>query len=156
MLIKQADRGSDLGVVLTKTLMNDWEPQKRTAGFRGLGFNNKGDDDIKKIIAYASEAEILSLPRKYQEEIDILKVINTKVAEGKYAMQVLDLEYQFDRHKLTIFYTAEARVDFRDLVRDLFCQFKTRIWMQQVDPLAVESKIDTAGNTLSKAAGFFG
>ena len=48
-------------------------------------------------------------------------------------MNVVDAEYQFDRHKLTFFFEAEGRVDFRELVRDLFSMYKTRIWMQQLD-----------------------
>lgn len=48
-------------------------------------------------------------------------------------MHVVDAEYQFDRHKLTFFFEAEGRVDFRELVRDLFSMYKTRIWMQQLD-----------------------
>jgi hypothetical protein len=48
-------------------------------------------------------------------------------------MSVVDAEYQFDRHKLTFFFEAEGRVDFRELVRDLFSIYKTRIWMQQLD-----------------------
>jgi hypothetical protein len=48
-------------------------------------------------------------------------------------MHVVDAEYQFDRHKLTFFFEAEGRIDFRELVRDLFSIYKTRIWMQQLD-----------------------
>ena len=48
-------------------------------------------------------------------------------------MTVVDAEYQFDRHKLTFFFEAEGRIDFRELVRDLFSMYKTRIWMQQLD-----------------------
>ena len=48
-------------------------------------------------------------------------------------MNVVDAEYQFDRHKLTFFFEAEGRIDFRELVRDLFSMYKTRIWMQQLD-----------------------
>jgi cell fate regulator YaaT (PSP1 superfamily) len=48
-------------------------------------------------------------------------------------MNVVDAEYQFDRHKLTFFFEANGRVDFRELVRDLFSIYKTRIWMQQID-----------------------
>lgn len=44
-----------------------------------------------------------------------------------------DAEYQFDRHKLTIYYQADTRVDFRELVRDLFSAFKARIWMKRVN-----------------------
>ena len=55
-------------------------------------------------------------------------------------MNILDSEYQFDRHKLTFFFEADGRIDFRELVRDLFSIYKTRIWMQQVDKGAVEEK----------------
>lgn len=48
-------------------------------------------------------------------------------------MVVLDAEYQYDRHKLTFFFEADRRIDFRELVSELFSQYKTRIWMQQVN-----------------------
>lgn len=47
-------------------------------------------------------------------------------------MKILDTEYQFDRNKLTITYIADNRVDFREMVRDLYSKFKTRIWMKQI------------------------
>src|SRR6185369_3407605 len=47
-------------------------------------------------------------------------------------MKVSDTEWQFDRNKLTIYFTAEKRVDFRDLVRDLASTFKTRIELRQI------------------------
>ena len=47
-------------------------------------------------------------------------------------MLILDVEFQFDHHKLTVFYESERRVDFRELVSELFSLYKTRIWMQQV------------------------
>jgi cell fate regulator YaaT (PSP1 superfamily) len=47
-------------------------------------------------------------------------------------MNVIDAEYQFDRHKLTFYFEADRRIDFRELVRDLFAIYKTRIWLQQV------------------------
>lgn len=45
----------------------------------------------------------------------------------------MNAEYQFDRNKITLFYDATTRIDFRELVRDLYSTFKTRIWMKQVD-----------------------
>ncbi|KDN39652.1 hypothetical protein RSAG8_08680, partial [Rhizoctonia solani AG-8 WAC10335] len=44
-------------------------------------------------------------------------------------MEVIDAEYQWDRRKLTFYYVAERRIDFRELVRELFRLYKTRIWM---------------------------
>ena len=54
-------------------------------------------------------------------------------------MQVVSAEYQFDRHKLTFYFEAERRIDFRELVRDLFAIYKTRIWLQQMSAVAMAS-----------------
>lgn len=67
-------------------------------------------------------------------------------------MAILDAEYQFDRHKLTFFFEADKRIDFRDLVSELFSQFKTRIWMQQVDTSSLP--LQDPGLELAKATGF--
>lgn len=48
-------------------------------------------------------------------------------------MDVVDAEYQWDRNKLTFYFIADRRIDFRELVRDLFRIYKTRIWMCAVD-----------------------
>jgi len=62
-----------------------------------------------------------------------LRVIREKVLQRHLPMIILDAEYQFDRHKLVFFFEADRRIDFRELVSDLFSLYKTRIWMQQVD-----------------------
>lgn len=67
-------------------------------------------------------------------------------------MKVLDAEYQFDRHKLTFYFEADKRIDFRDLVSELFSQYKTRIWMQQVDTSSLP--LHDAGTELARATGF--
>jgi hypothetical protein len=67
-------------------------------------------------------------------------------------MQVLEAEYQFDRHKLTFYFAADRRIDFRDLVSELFSQYKTRIWMQQVDTASIAT--NDAGSELARATGF--
>jgi len=50
-------------------------------------------------------------------------------------MVVLDAEYQYDRRKLTIYYDSDQRIDFRELVRELFSAYKLRIWMNKVTTL---------------------
>ena len=67
-------------------------------------------------------------------------------------MSILDAEYQFDRHKLTFFFEAERRIDFRELVSELFSQYKTRIWMQQVDTSSLS--LHDPGVELAQATGF--
>ena len=81
-------------------------------------------------------------------------------------MSIIDAEFQCDRHKLTYFFEAAKRVDFRDLVSELFSMYKTRIWMAQVDPTStvlypdlehppehVVENSDEEGNWLAAAVG---
>ncbi|KAK9708463.1 hypothetical protein K7432_009618 [Basidiobolus ranarum] len=58
-----------------------------------------------------------------------MMVCQAKVRQKKLPMEVMDAEYQWDRRKLTFYFIAERRIDFRELVRDLFKIYKTRIWM---------------------------
>jgi hypothetical protein len=81
-----------------------------------------------------------------------MKVIREKVLERCLPMVILDAEYQYDRHKLTFFFEAERRIDFRELVSELFSQYKTRIWMQQVDTSSLP--IHDTGTELAQATGF--
>merc|ERR1712157_684718 len=89
--------------------------------------------DLKRIIRLATHDEVSLLTIKREEEEELLKICRAKVRQRGLPMNVVDAEYQFDRHKLTFFFEAEGRVDFRELVRDLFSMYKTRIWMQQLD-----------------------
>lgn len=82
----------------------------------------------------------------------LLQTIREKATERGYPMTVLDAEYQFDRHKLTFYFEADRRIDFRELVSELFSQYKTRIWMQQVDTSSLP--LHDPGTELAKATGF--
>ena len=86
-------------------------------------------------------------------QLEALDVINAKVASRRLPMDIIDAEYQFDRHKLVFFFAACRRIDFRELVSELFGLYKTRIWMQQVDPLTAEDD-DSSGAMLAKQGGF--
>jgi len=89
--------------------------------------------DMKRIMRAATNDEISLLEVKREEEDELLKICSTKVKQRGLPMTVVDAEYQYDRNKLTFFFQAEGRVDFRELVRDLFSIYKTRIWMEQTD-----------------------
>ena len=92
-----------------------------------------GVTDLKRITRLATHDEVGLLNVKREEEEELLKICRTKCRQRALPMTVIDAEYQFDRHKLTFFFEAEGRIDFRELVRDLFSMYKTRIWMQQLD-----------------------
>ena len=91
------------------------------------------------LLVRATEEEKEKLPRKQLEEEAALELCRSKAEQRKLPMQVVSAEYQFDRHKLTFYFEAERRIDFRELVRDLFAIYKTRIWLQQMSAVAMAS-----------------
>jgi cell fate regulator YaaT (PSP1 superfamily) len=66
------------------------------------------------------------------QEDDVRRQVVQKVKQHKLDMKVSDAEWQWDRAKLTVYFTAEKRVDFRALVRELASQFRTRIELRQI------------------------
>jgi hypothetical protein len=128
----EADRGEGLGLVVRKVLMKDFREEKATAGFRGRGQAGAADNN-RRIVRIATEEERAQLVIKSMEEERVLQVCREKVEVRKLPMVIVDAEFQFDRHKLTFFFEADRRIDFRELVSDLFALYKTRIWMQQID-----------------------
>merc|ERR1712099_34124 len=87
--------------------------------------------------------ELSHLRLKLQEEKAALDVCRAKVAQRQLPMQVIGAEYQFDRHKLTFYFEAAKRIDFRQLVRDLFSIYKTRIWLQQLSHAQRHNSVPT-------------
>ncbi|RHY98431.1 hypothetical protein DYB37_002977 [Aphanomyces astaci] len=119
----EGDRGEDVGRVLG-TITNDSKDD----------LTHSSSGSVKRIMRLASDAECDLLRQQHKEEQEVLHVCRTKVRQRMLPMNVIDAEYQFDRHKLTFYFEAERRIDFRELVRDLFAIYKTRIWLQQVVP----------------------
>ena len=128
----EADRGEDLGIVCGKIPCNEFREEKPTAGYRGRGYAITQEDN-KRLIRLATDEERVHLSLKFAEENSTLQVCREKVLMRKLPMEIIDAEYQFDHHKLTFFFESDRRIDFRELVSDLFALYKTRIWMQQVD-----------------------
>lgn len=87
----------------------------------------------KKIFAKAGPGDTHMLLAKAQDEVKALALVRNKVAQKGLAMEVCDAEWQWDRRKLTFYYVADSRVDFRELVRELFRLYKTRIWLCCLD-----------------------
>ena len=139
----EADRGEDLGIVMgiipaenfiacnRHRSMTEDSCASRELTVPSQSTSNIGD--MKRIMRVATHDEISLLEVKRDEEEELLKICSTKVRQRGLPMSVVDAEYQFDRNKLTFFFQAEGRIDFRELVRDLFSMYKTRIWMEQID-----------------------
>jgi hypothetical protein len=90
---------------------------------------NKKEINPKQIYAKAGPAEASVLAAKMSDELKALQLCQSKVRVKKLPMEVIDAEYQWDRRKLTFYFVADKRIDFRELVRELFRLYKTRIWM---------------------------
>ncbi|KAG9404027.1 hypothetical protein AC1031_005567 [Aphanomyces cochlioides] len=118
----EADRGHDVGRIA------------RQVNYEVLA-SRSAHGPLKHILRKASHTELQLLACKMEEEAIVLNVCRLKVQQRALPMQVVDAEFQFDRHKLTFYFYADRRIDFRELVRDLFATYKTRIWLQHVvDP----------------------
>ena len=105
----EADRGEDLGVVVSKTHIEDFVEFVPTAGYRGRGYSS-GTDERKYILCFASPDERMQLRNKVEDEERALQVIREKIMERRLPMSILDAEYQFDRHKLVYFFEADRYV----------------------------------------------
>jgi cell fate regulator YaaT (PSP1 superfamily) len=83
----------------------------------------------------ATITERQQLPTKQSMESEALKVANRVAFDviGMRGLTIYDAEYTFDGNKLTFYYKSEIHVDFRELVKDMFARFKTRIWMKKMN-----------------------
>ncbi|WP_414841307.1 stage 0 sporulation family protein [Enterococcus saccharolyticus] len=89
-------------------------------------------DDIKPIIHKATEAELQQDEKNKQDAKEALRIGKKKIREHKLEMKLVDVEYTFDRSKMIFQFTADGRIDFRELVKDLAAIFRTRIELRQI------------------------
>ena len=79
-----------------------------------------------------------------------LQFVSEKIAKRKLPMKLINVEYTFDMNKIVFFFTADGRIDFRELVKDLATVFRTRIELRQVgvrDEAKVLNGIGACGQT---------
>lgn len=88
--------------------------------------------EMKKIIRKATEEDLANLRKNREDEPQALVLCRDAVEKNGLVMKLLRAEYTLDRSRVTFYFTADGRVDFRQLVRDLARIFKTRIEMRQV------------------------
>ncbi|MDU5106440.1 MULTISPECIES: stage 0 sporulation family protein [unclassified Clostridium] len=87
---------------------------------------------LKSVIRVAEEADINKHKENKVKEKDALDICLKKVEEHGLNMKLIDVEYTFDNNKVIFYFTADGRVDFRELVKDLATIFKTRIELRQI------------------------
>lgn len=87
---------------------------------------------LKPVIRKASEKDYEQYKINIEEQPAVLERCSQLIEKNKLDMKLLNCEYTLDRSKLIIYFNAEGRVDFRDLVKDLANQFRVRIELRQV------------------------
>lgn len=87
---------------------------------------------LKKVVRKATKEDEDQLCRNREKEKEALEICGKKIEEHGLAMKLIDAEYVFDDSKLIFLFTAEGRVDFRELVKDLASAFRTRIELRQI------------------------
>lgn len=100
---------------------------------------------LKKVLRKADEKDYKRLETNKQKEKEALRLCAERVAKHKMDMKLIDVEYTFDGNKIIFYFTAEGRVDFRDLVKDLASVFKTRIELRQIGVRDEAKKIGGLG-----------
>ncbi|MBK6910804.1 MAG: hypothetical protein IPK53_15175 [bacterium] len=130
LAVVSTDRGQDLGKV----------------AFVGL---RTGDPPGEKpglvVVRKAKTADVDKLRANREREAEAKRVARVEILRHNLDMKLVDVELQWDGRKMTFFFTAEGRVDFRDLVRDLATRFRTRIDLRQIGARDETKKISGYG-----------
>ncbi|OZI12139.1 stage 0 sporulation protein [Bacillaceae bacterium SAS-127] len=101
-----------------------------------VGMKKVEEEDIvlplKKVIRIADQKDHLIVEENKLAAEEAFEVCCGKITEHKLDMKLVDVEYTFDRNKVIFYFTADGRVDFRELVKDLAAIFRTRIELRQI------------------------
>ncbi|MCI5994526.1 MAG: stage 0 sporulation family protein [Blautia sp.] len=101
-----------------------------------VGVKSLPDDQVvqplKEVIRIATVEDALRVERNREKEKDAMKICLEKIRKHELDMKLIDAEYTFDNNKVLFYFTADGRIDFRDLVKDLAAVFKTRIELRQI------------------------
>lgn len=87
---------------------------------------------LKPVIRMATEADEEIEKRNKEKEKEAFKICLEKIKKHELDMKLIDTEYTFDNNKVLFYFTADGRIDFRELVKDLASVFKTRIELRQI------------------------
>ncbi len=87
---------------------------------------------LKKVLRLATEKDVETAEKNRIKERETMEICEKAIAEHGLEMKLVDVEYTFDGNKLLFYFTADGRVDFRELVKDLASRFKARIELRQI------------------------
>ena len=106
---------------------------------------------LKPVIRIATERDLEQAKHNKQKEKDAYKICLEKIQKHGLEMKLIDAEYTFDNNKVLFYFTADGRIDFRELVKDLASVFKTRIELRQIgvrDETKIRGGIGICGRAL--------
>jgi len=115
--VVEAERGFDLG----RVSYLGWHPGMEAA-----------DPPTHAVVRRATSADLHAQQQNTEKEDNARRIGREKVHAHQLEMKLVDVEFQWDGRKMTFYFTAEGRVDFRELVKDLVGEFRTRIEMRQI------------------------
>ena len=119
------------------------------------GVREVKDEDVvqplKSVIRVATEADHKIEEKNREKEKEAFKICFEKIRKHGLEMKLIDAEYTFDNNKLLFYFTADGRIDFRELVKDLAAVFRTRIELRQIgvrDETKIRGGIGICGRPL--------
>ena len=126
-VILEADRGEDCGVIIGTTSKVEFDKLLLRHE------NILNEISPKRIHRLATDEDTRILPNKKQLEEQALIFCMNKVKEKGLKMIVVDCEYQWDLNKIIFYFDSKDRIDFRELVTELYKIYKKRIWMCSIE-----------------------
>jgi len=154
-VIVEVGGGKDFGVVsaVGATAAKKCDRCGAGGGGSGLGAGDSGipepqapsPEPLKAILRRATDEDRKIATQLRENEEEVRRTVRDRVRQHNLPMKVSDAEWQWDKRKLTVYFTAEQRVDFRALVRDLAGLFRTRIELRQIGARDEAKRLDGIG-----------
>ena len=137
-VVVEADRGQDLGIVTAAGEL----AKRKCEACEGC---NQNSLPSKRVLRRAAPVDVERAIGLRLEEDSIRQDVRKMVADHRLKMKISDSEWQWDRNKLIIYFTADKRVDFRVLVRNLAKKYRTRIELKQIGVRDEARRLDGVG-----------
>jgi cell fate regulator YaaT (PSP1 superfamily) len=117
-VIVQADRGLDYGLVVSEPeIILDAEVV---------------EEPLRKIVREATPQDLAQIEKNRKKIKEVIATCEEKIKAHNLQMKLVDAEYSFDKSRIVFYFTAEGRIDFRELIKDLAAIFKARIELKQI------------------------
>lgn len=116
-VIVEAERGLDYGQIVVEAEVSAEEVK---------------DEPVRKVVRITTPNDLKQIEDNKNKIKEVMQTCSKKIEEHKLDMKLVDAEYSFDRSKIIFYFTAQGRIDFRELVKDLAKIFKARIELRQI------------------------